>query len=355
MPTSADDRLSIDTYRAGDETEILACLERCFGLRRSPTWWHHLHTANPAGPAIVAVVRAGQRVVSHFMVVPHRMQAFGRIGTAGHCIWSMTHPEWQRRGLLQQTGDAALRTATAEGWLASYAFANAQAQPAFIRQFRHHAIPPFPLMIRPLRPVRALLQLLRGRIAQVVERPGVSDEAAPLPINPPAGWDRPAFDARHDRLFQAAADLPPVALVRDAAYLGWRYPTEPDSPYWHRNVSDGSDLAASAVVRVAPQFGLNLAFVMEWHWAAGRRRDGGALMREVGRAGRRAGAHGVAALAMPGTPQRRVLRRLGFIGIPETFFPTTIVLTARPEPEDNPNAWFTPASWYLTFGDGDLL
>lgn len=68
-------------------------------------------------------------------------------------------------------------------------------------------------------------------------------------------------------------------------------------------------------------------------------------------------AHGVMALAMPGTPHRRRLRRLGFIGVPRALRPETVTLTVKPletDPEKR-TGWLEPSNWYLTFGDGELV
>jgi hypothetical protein len=79
-------------------------------------------------------------------------------------------------------------------------------------------------------------------------------------------------------------------------------------------------------------------------------------MQEVIRLARNLGAHGVGALAMPGTLQRRLLRRLGFVGIPELLFPKTTTLNVCPKNQGSETAlWFEPANWYLTWGDGFVL
>jgi hypothetical protein len=145
-------------------------------------------------------------------------------------------------------------------------------------------------------------------------------------------------------------------MVRDAAHLTWRYTNAPGSPYLQQNIFAGQSLQATVVVRTAQLFGLRLALVMEWFWRPQARRESLRLMREVIRFGRSLGVHGVAALAMPGTLQRRLLRRLGFIGIPEFLFPKTNTLNVCPEKEGGePTSWFEPSNWYLTWGDGFML
>jgi hypothetical protein len=162
----------------------------------------------------------------------------------------------------------------------------------------------------------------------------------------------PAFDARHTALFAKADALPPIAVVRDAAHLSWRYPAASDSPYRQRDAVVDGRTVASIVVRPALESGMPFLFIMEWLWARGHEREGIRLARAAIEFGRSIGAVGVAALAMPGTEPRRRLQRLGFIGIPERLFGSRITLTVRPESEGE---WLDPSSWYLTFGDGDVV
>jgi hypothetical protein len=161
------------------------------------------------------------------------------------------------------------------------------------------------------------------------------------------------FDERHTQLFHAAEGLPPIAVIRDAAHLTWRYTTAPAAPYLQRDVPAGGRPRATAVARTATLMGLRVVVVMEWLWVAGSRREGVGLMREVAAYGRAVGADAVAALAMPGTLQRRLLQRLGFVGVPAAAYPKAVTLGVRAADEDP--RWTEPSSWYLTWGDGFVL
>jgi len=367
--------LDLGPYRPGEEGAILDCMEACFGYRREPESWRHVYLNNPAGQTIVMLARDRGIVVGHSAILTRRIHAFGRQGLAGHSIYAMTRPEWQRKGLNRILANEARRLGRERGFLVTYGFTNEQSTPVFIKYQDGQPVRPFPVMMRPLRPVRAGLALGKDRVLRALSRPPrATNEAHPsvddsgTGTRPSAfegregglrqamGWASPSFDVRHTTLFQMAEALPPIAVVRDATHLAWRYPPAPGSPYLQRDTHDGLGLAATAVVRVAAQFGMRLVFVMEWLWRRDARRDGAALIRDVVRLARAAGAHGAAALAMPGTLQRRLLWRLGFIPIPELLFPGTITLMVRLERElPEGRRWFQPSSWYLTWGDGDLL
>ena len=131
------------------------------------------------------------------------------------------------------------------------------------------------------------------------------------------------------------------------------------SPYVQAEVAaEDGDLAASAIIRSAALGALRFVFVLEWHWRAGARGGARRLLRDAIAVARAAGAHGVAALAMPGTVQRRMLRGLGFIPLPSAMLPRTSVASVRLDAEDQHAAaasWIARSNWYLTCGDGFLL
>jgi GNAT superfamily N-acetyltransferase len=334
--------LDVGPYRPGDEGAILDCLGACFGVTRAAATWRHVYLENPAGPPIIVVAREGDAVVSHESLLPRRMTAFGRAGVAGDSIWAMTRPPWRRRGLGGSLAARAREIARERGWLAIYGFSNAQVIDRVLHHQGRRAVRPVPVMVRPLHPLAAAAAILR-------HAPDVAGDVA-WP-----GWHAPTFDARHDDLFFDADALPPIAVTRDRAYLAWRYPPEDPSPYHQLDVATAGALDATLVARHASERGVRAVLVMEWVWRRGRAAAGSRLMREAIARARAGGAHAVAALAMPGTAQRAHLLRLGFLPLPGALVPAHLMLTVEAL-ADPPNVcWTAPSSWYLTFGDGDVV
>ena len=354
-PAGSLESLNIRAFRLGDEPAILDCMRECFGEAPDLAAWRHLHFANPAGPPIVWLAWSGQTVVGHVALLPRRIRAFGQEGLAGHSVYAMTRPAWQRRGVSRTLAAEAWRAARARGLLAVYGFANEQSLAGILGYQGRQAVGPLPVMVRPLRPVGAAARLAYHRLRA---RPGAGPSGTPVGglERPPPGWTRSAFDHRHTALFRGTGSPAPVAVVRDAAYLAWRYRSTPDTPYLQRDVASGKKLAATVVLRLARRFGLDLAFVMEWSGPPEWHGPTIDALRHAIALGRDAGVHGVAALARRGSPERRMLRRLGFLGVPETLLPGTVCLTVRPAPElELDGRWHAPAGWYLTWGDGLLL
>lgn len=345
MPPPLEQEFDIGPYRPGEEVAILDCFRACFGLDVALPVWRRLFLDNPGGTAILILARKNEVVVSQAAILPTPIAAFGTSGLAGHSIWLMTRPEWQRRGLSRTLSAYAEQIARQQGILAIYGFANEQSNHGIYKYQGRRPLKPFPLMLRPLRPIHAGVSLVRKQF-------GV--ECEPPPVLEAPSWSKPAFDDRHTALFRQAQRLPSIAVVRDRAYLSWRYPAGPDSPYRQHDIVTTNGLEGTVIVRATQQASLCLMAVMEWLWNS--EASAGKLMREVIQLARLARAHAVVALAMPGTAQRQRLHRLGFIGIPTMFLPErTTLMVRRLGPSPDEALWLMPSNWYLTFGDGTLI
>lgn len=345
MLSPIEQEFDIGPYRPGEEAAILDCFRACFGLDVALPVWRRLFLDNPGGTAILILARKKEVVVGQAAILPKPIAAFGHHGLAGHSIWLMTRPEWQRRGLSRTLAAFAENIARERGLLAIYGFANEQSHHGIDKYQGRRPLKPFPLMLRPLSPIHAGVSLVRKRL-------GVEGE--PPPVLDAPSWSKPAFDDRHTALFQQAQRLPSIAVIRDRAYLSWRYPSVADSLYRQHDSVTASGLEGTVIVRATQQAGLCVIAVMEWLWTS--EASAGKLMREVVQLARSARAHAVVALAMPGTAQRQRLHRLGFVGIPNMFLPEpTTLMVCRLGPSPDEALWLMPSNWYLTFGDGTLI
>jgi GNAT superfamily N-acetyltransferase len=367
--------LDIGPYRPDEEAAILTCLGTAFGFEPQPAKWRHLYLENPAGEPIIVLARDRDTVVGHVGILPHRIRAFGEDAIAGHSIDGCVHPSWRRRGLRVALGAEAKVIARARGFVATYGVSNEQATHGILKYEDRTYIGQLPVMVRPLRPLATGVGMARRLLAPVLGvRPAAEtrrdvdvDCAVVGPIADdgrlaaaaaacPGTWAPAAFDHRHTRLFQDAEGVPTIAIVRDAAYLAWRYRAGAPAPYWQQDAPAPDGLAATVVIRAAELAGLRFVFLMEWHWRGGAVGAGRGLAQAAMSLARAIGADGVAAMANPGTPQRRALGQLGFVPVPQWLFPKTSLMSVRPERKDaNAPGWIQGRNWYLTWGDGLIL
>jgi len=357
------DGLEIGPYRPGEESALLACLGNAFGFEPELARWRHLYLENPAGEPILVLARDRATVVGHVGILPARIRAFREEAMAGHQIDGGVDPGWRRRGVRTALAAEARRLACARGSVATYGVSNEQSTHTVLKHEARTSLGPLPVMVRPLRPIAAGVALVRraltGPSARDVDCAVAgprTDDGRLAAVARTHGWTPAAFDERHTRLFRDADGLPPVAIVRDAAYLTWRYVADTPTPYWQQDVVTPDGLDATAVVRSAELAGLCIIFVMEWHWRHGAAPAARRLIQDVVSLGRAVGAHAVTAMATHGTPHRRALARRGFLPVPQWLFPRTSVMSVRPDREGaGARPWTDIRSWYLTWGDGLVL
>ncbi|MCC6849259.1 MAG: GNAT family N-acetyltransferase [Deltaproteobacteria bacterium] len=367
-PGGAIEAPTIDDYRSGDDAAIVACLREAFAAPARLERWRHLHRENPAGPSVIVVARHGGRIVGQIASLRRRLRFFGAQEPIAHALDTVVHPDWQHRGVFPALVAASTRALGRDGLDVTYGVANDAARHVAEKYEHRRPLGAFPVLVRPLRPLGSLTAVARHHLARRFgpRTRTVPECAAAGPVPTPPGpslvdasrgaWTPPRFDGRHDELFAHAGDLPPIAFVRDAAALAWRYPDATGCPYAQRDLVDGGRVLATAVVRAIDAAGLRLVLVMEWHWRRGGIDAGRALARDVLALARRAGAHGVAAMGARGSAQRRALGGLGFLALPARAFPQRAWpgIDAR-APHAADGRWREPANWYFTWGDGFTL
>ena len=209
-------------------------------------------------------------------------------------------------------------------------------------------------MIRPLRPERILARkagfpaLARlgglGRLWNVV-------------------WDRPLSGVPDvtiralasatpdiDRVWEGGARHVQTSLVRDRAWLEWRYCNFPNRAYRLTLAERAGSPAGYAVHRVVREGGTTSVQVPEV-FAPGDRMVLRALVRDVvARAGAE-GADTVVTLAVPGSSVESEFRRVGFL-FGRRAWPLEVI---RLDPSIPREPLRDPSGWWLVGGDFDVI
>lgn len=143
-----------------------------------------------------------------------------------------------------------------------------------------------------------------------------------------------------------------AAVVRNAAYLAWRYPATGDSPYRFVVAREGGALVGLGVVRQPsasgdPRLaGIRMATLSDALFPPSRPDVGVAIVREAAAAARRMGADALLCSATH-PALRGALRRSGALP-----FPGNVHFHFRADPK-GPAFPDDPDGWWLTRGDSD--
>lgn len=238
----------------------------------SKEYFDWMYFRNPAGPAIVFRARHGDRIVSSFAMAPKRMQVGSRIVTCGKTMDMFTHPEYQGFGLVKRLTELVFEDALASGIAMWYVTPSVQSYPIFMNKWGYQ---------EPFRVVYRTAILRPSEIMKVKIRPALLGKIAGIPLDAAAiclqrlkGSARSAYDIRPDTGFGPETDnlwqraqRPTVALVRDAAYMNWRYRDNPDKYAILKFYSDRT-LHGLLVLKVTLRQGLKTGEIVDAVWDA---------------------------------------------------------------------------------------
>ena len=286
-------------YEPGHRADYLRLLGDAWGDRALTAerfdWWFD---GNPAG-SLRSVALAGDRVVG---VAGHsffRMVLGGEERLATFSVHAVTDRDFRGRGIFVELERKHEREAQERGAAVVLAFASAPTAPLFLGPLGWTEIARYRVWARPF-PRRA------------------PDEPQRNP--------RPTPDGDAGRHW-------PNHVIRDAAYLRWRYD---ESPLEYRRLGDD---VAYAVVGEKRQRGRPVGYVADLAGDEGRTRS---LLRSAGRR-----VSGVAMLSLPSRGQRAAHASLGFFPIPWTLHFMGKGLAGELHAD--------PDAWRFTLGDTDFF
>ena len=316
----------------------------------------------PAGPAISVVARDSGRLIGQAAMVPVGMWLSGKPITAGLALNPLVDPDSEGRGIpldLLRKLDA---TAAEERIAFSYAFPDDASLRVLVNQGGFKEIASLSLLIRPLKPERLAAKTTGSRvlarttsIARMVWRtpsPSVRQKDVPgLSIDQVTDFDEP-FAV----FWRRVQNRTPLMVVRDSAYLNWRYIEAPGREYAAFAARSEGKVRALIVLRAAPlgrlSAGLIVDLVVE---ASGEGRAAGRLL--IDHAGvffRDQDLDMLATLSLRHTDEFRLFRASGFRMQPKFVEPHPLHLVVRSHAEEA-NAAYDLHNWFLTLGDSQIV
>lgn len=287
-------------------------------------WKFHGRAESP--PSWEYSATEGKRLVGYYAAIPYRYLLSGKPALCGMVCDVMTHSSMRGRGVFTRLG----KFATAEmgradlDLLSGYPI-RPEVLPGHLKVgwkvgFR------LPIYLRPLRSRAILMRLRAEALAPLVDLPLTAGQLA-LGRNrrPPDG-----MELRETGVEEILSDPGwedfiadwgrhyPNHLVKDAAFLRWRYGA-PGTRYRALAIHRGPRLVAAAFTRVAPLAGISCLAVLDFMAAEIDPSVLGALHGALARCALVEGAEGVALMAGRTWAQRHRLLWNGYLRTPHVF------------------------------------
>ncbi len=364
-PPRAGGECTTRPYRAGDEARIIELYERTFGRTMGRTesahHWRWEFTQNPNGKMGILLAESGDTLAAQYAVLPLTVQVEGVVRDGALSLDTATDAAFRGRGLFPRLARQLYGELADQGFFAVFGFPNSASAPSFFHKLGWVELAPFPLLVKPL----------AGAARTVLAARGVPGWLAAA-LEPLAGVIRPRpaavpmryrvetaviFPPEADALWRRARVGKRIAVVRDRAYLDWRYVTNPEGGLYRIHLLwEGAELAGYVVTLIEQRFSMRSGFVMDLLFEESRPEVGVALVSVAERALAAEGAQLATALMYPGTEARRVLRAAGFFTVPALLLPQEIHFGVRRLAADTAEALLgDPSNWYITWGDTDVV
>lgn len=348
-------------YVDGDEVGITKLVNETFSQPRTPEQWIWKNKENPSGfdSQALAVGDVDGEIISHAGGLPLRMKVNDGLQKGLLTFDFVVRADFRRglkkMGLFLRTVNKAL-----DHWIVTYDFGHGFPNPEHLRMgerfLKYATAGELPRLTRRLsfRPfaarfikVRPLLGIVHGlttilfRLKYRLFAPRGPRQIRVVPTTD--------FDERADRLWERSSRCFPVALVRDRAFLNWRY-RKPGQHYHVWGAYEGGELRGYIAYRTL-DYGLLTAGVIMDVLPADDAAVGVALCRAVIEQGLRDGVDFVECWMLEQYPFYEVLKRFGF----KTRH-SDDVLTFRVLKGKTPTEFFADLkNWYVTLSDTDEL
>jgi len=352
-----------------DREGVRALARICFPASdiAEPGYFTWQYDQNPSGPAYELITKKGISVTGHCAAITMRHKIGPDMGKGSLGVNVMTHPEYRGRGIyviLQREVD---RLCGKDHVQFNFGFSNEYSQRNCLRRLAYREIGRFPLWILPFN--------LNRIVASRTPKQGALMRAAAFLANPFWGLVRAMFGLhRKDRSMQietataiteefdrfwhkVEADQTNI-LVRDRAYLDWRFIRHPTRTYRVLTARSKGEMRGYLVARKTESEGIPCAVLVdiltestpEGKKAAGR------LIAAFNRQAREEGAAMGFCLMLKHSPFGRALRRNGYIICPKAFLPREFpIILHWNMPGSPPAGLYDLKSWHMTLGDYDAI
>ena len=341
----------IARYRSEDRRAVEALYRRVFGTDAADAsrlrweWQYGRNPNNPAEGPQIWLAREGTSIIGQYATMPVKLSVRGTPVDASWGMDVMVAPERQRKGI----GEVLFRTWDRNTG-AALGLGLSDSSYRLFRKLRWPDVGPIPCLVKPLtrRALRrANWPLPVNRLVSAVTLPFIKIIARSRPLRAEPKLIR-RFDDRFTTFWQRVAPKFAFSVVRDAAYLNWKYFSAPHVRYFAVALEHDDGVAGYAVYRhlYEPRGRVTVLvdFLVDPDDESGLK----TLLRWVDREARAADSDKIRTFVLH-ERFRRLLRRSGYFQVK-----STMEFVAKVNAVEVPDGFYDDtSSWHVTLGDSD--
>lgn len=315
--------------------------------RFNSRYWKWLYESSPAGVAVTKIAVHGRRVVGHYSIIPVFFNRLGKRERAAFSADSVTHPAYRRQGIFYTLAKNAYGAAQKCKISIVYGFANKNSYPGFIKKLNWVRLGNVPQLVLFLRPEDIIRKRLKSKIfSQIVALPlkfwsfraGKSSKLSVKKIKMPGDEMENLWKSIKGKI---------TSVCRDKEFINWRFFSSPRHYDIFASQENGKT-TGYIVLREGKLFGLKTGIIVDW-LCQNNACPEELLKYSLGLFKRR-GISIVTIMMQKGTLQYKLLKKNGFLRIPEIIHPRQWKLGAL-----KCNALPKFSEWFITFADFDVF
>lgn len=227
----------IRNYSGGDEKSILELFEQTYGKPLSPEFWRWRFAENPYGNLLIQLADDSGKLAAHYAVSSVRFQSKGRQYLAAHSMTTMTHPEYQGRGLFTKLAADLYASLKDKGYKFVWGFPNQNSFYGFIKNLGWKSVAEIPTLI--------------------CNTPAVKDSSLVCKTD---------FSVASYEVFWSEIKGSYIfSIDKDAQYIRWRYLAHPTNKYQTYSFFEGTKQVGFCVVKPYEDKGVRSIDVLECH------------------------------------------------------------------------------------------
>ena len=356
-------------YEERDKTAILEINRAEYGdvALSHEAYFDWLQTQCPPGiPYRVIREKATGQVIAFSMSVAIRVSWCGKELPALIGANLVVAPAYRRQGVYRTLSDSGKEKLKERGYRFQCVFPNPKSMPLLARSDKHHLVCQVPLVIHPLN----VGELTEMHVSNPLLRWGVNlgwevagrtlwRERRPPPNGLPMTIvEETEFDESYDRFWEQVKSKYELLLVRDRAFLQWRFHDIPVRRYQALSARQDAEILGYIVLRQADVRGTMSGLIADFLVVPGERGNqaGLCLLHEAMQRFRRARLSLSGGLMLPRTQEYAIMRRAGYVSAPKPFAPQSFYLFVRSYSSEPPLSVLTrPESWYVSIADHDAV
>jgi len=322
---------------------------------------------NPSGQVYELITKNPGMVTGHCAAIPLRYKIGSQIRMGSAAVNVMTHPDYRGRGIFIILHKGVFERCEKGGSSFTFGFSNEYSHKNCLRRLDYREMGRFPLWVLPFdlnrimkssRPKRGILMRSAAFAANPFWRLGQAALNLSLKDRSVQVEKVATFSEEFDRFWRKATPDDTNILIRDRAYLEWRFTNHPTRKYDVFAARSKGEMRGYLVARITDIEGIPSALLVDVlvEKTTEGNRAAKSLIAAFNRLGRARGAALGLCLILKHSPLIPALRRHGYIICPKVFLPREFpILLHWNSPGRAPADLFDLNNWYLTLGDYDAV